>query len=73
MYNRAVTSRKALSSLRMKDDDLFDLLASLSPDEVVRRRRDAVAELREHGWTIQAIADRLGVTKSAVSNWVNRH
>jgi predicted transcriptional regulator len=37
-----------------------------------RRRREAIEELRDHGWTLQGIAERLGVTKSVVSNWVNR-
>lgn len=55
-----------------RDDDLFERLASLAPDEVVRQRREDVAELIEHGWTITDIAKRLGVTTSAVSNWLYR-
>lgn len=56
----------------VRDDDLFAILESLAPDEVIRRRREAVTELRDHGWTMQAIADRLGVTRGAVNHWVNR-
>jgi predicted transcriptional regulator len=38
----------------------------------MRRRREAVEVLRSRGRTPQAIANRLGVTKAAVGNWVNR-
>ena len=53
-------------------DDLIDRLAALSPDGVMRQRREIVAALVAFGWTYQDIADRPGVTKAAVGNWVRR-
>lgn len=53
-------------------DALYATLDALSPDEVVRRRKEAVDALRDDGDTLQEIADRLGVTKAAVWNWVKR-
>lgn len=56
----------------MTDDDLLQRLADLSPEGVARQRRELVVELNGRGWSYAAIAERVGVTKAAVGNWVRR-
>ena len=53
-------------------DKLIAELQSLSPQVVASRRRKLVEELRSLGWSLQDIADAMGVTKAAVGNWVHR-
>jgi len=55
-----------------KTDNLIAELKSLSPQVVASRRRKLVEELRSLGWSLQDIADAMGVTKAAVGNWVHR-
>ena len=54
---------------RETDEQLVAALAALSPEGVARQRRETVARLVGRGWTLQRIADAVGVTKSAVGNW----
>lgn len=56
----------------LTDDDLLQRLADLSPEGVARQRRELVVELNDRGWSYAAIAERVGVTKAAVGNWVRR-
>lgn len=59
-------------SVKPTDDDLIAALVALSPDGVARQRRDIVAMLSGRGWTFVEIAVAVGVTRSAVTNWVKR-
>lgn len=58
--------------MKPTDDDLIAALVALSPDGVARQRRDIVAMLSGRGWTFVEIAVAVGVTRSAVTNWVKR-
>lgn len=39
-------------------------------DEAMNDVQDIISRLRERGWTIQAIADELGVHRESIRDWI---